>query len=88
MSEPEVKPGMVGPEEMAQLFGRSVQTWRRWVRTGRAPTPDQVIGSSWYYRRSMLEHMERTGKWPAGTTFRGRTAADRIVQSAAGTPTE
>ena len=85
MAETDAKSVMVGPEEMAAFFNRSVKTWRRWVRTGRAPLPDQVIGAAWYYRRSMLNHLERTGKWPEGTTFRGRTAASRIAQSAAET---
>ncbi len=49
MAETDAKLAMVGPEEMAAFFSRSVKTWRRWVRTGRAPLPDQVIGAAWYY---------------------------------------
>lgn len=46
--------------DLAQRYGRTPECVRQWLRSGRLPPPDVLIGKSPGWRPSTLERVERT----------------------------
>jgi predicted DNA-binding transcriptional regulator AlpA len=66
-----VEPRLITHLDVAKLFGVSSRNIIRWMRSGDMPSPHSTLGSFYLFDRAMVEYRLKTGKWPAGTKFKG-----------------
>jgi hypothetical protein len=62
---------LVNHRDVAAAFGVTTESLIRWMRKGEFPSPHSTLGTFYLFPREMIEYRLRTGKWPAGTKFRG-----------------
>jgi hypothetical protein len=58
--------------EISERCGKTTETLRNWVARGSWPLPHDTIEKTMFFRRSVIEHWEKTGEWPEGTKFIGQ----------------